>query len=903
MQQDNFDFYQEALKAFDAPIPKPKQEEAAPKPEAEVVEPAPQEKQIRKINPWLIVGLCAVLCLAIFMGLGNDEAYIPRGDHYIYGIVLEYGEGYITLVTGKESWYVELDGLKRPTATPGALLTSSTTQPIWVFYNGEPEETDQNGCTKKITATFWNTDAGLYTSHDEIEFDLDGDGKKESWSVSLTRSLPSLYYGDFIYRVNLTATDAQGNLLHACFFEPSETASMVFSDAGGKLVLVQYNAGFYTELELRMEGGKPAVYRAGEALPLYDAVQPPIGIVPIVTVPSIPTAGKAEPASIQFYLDYQDGGMIITTETTMTDGDAADLKQLLSGLAWHDILDELYVTTAYFVLQEGEREETYSISDDWLLHRGQYAQMTPELRERLMKLIGWEMPANDFYYAYLENGDIVQLNFSSDGTVEVKSAQMIITGRYVTVGNYHCLALGQQLNQTIVLRKKTYSMQYLAEWSNQTQFIAQDGMEFRLREYGGTVALSLCNGEGNWNSTDNQTVLSTSEIYNLRRMLNSCDWQIDAPYNEEQIVAKFIVCDGVGEDCSNKTQYFLLTGGRLLRDGQLSGIAKINQQLWMTLISYFRLQGQCTDATYAGTNQDGKLTELILYIDGSYSVQAQLAHEDGVGYTLNGGGQYVRLGDCVALLGWDNGPYLILLDVLGDKLVYDAARSTPDEAFSQTEMVTLMYLQIDLYSLVNLQFSIRDETSDNIIPYNRSYVTLPKDLAKDISLVLSSVKWQELKEGIDGIWMGSFGIANSMDPGMDVYSGMRLKRGGFVAQLTKEQWDTISRMMAYSSGTVYMEREASAENVSYDLRVSSGKFYLEKVEQESRETLEGYYSLLEPDLLLCYGFDGDVFILRMEEEGWRLLPGGNGIDAFLIPDNTVFSEPVWDIMPDVDVLA
>ena len=40
MEQENFDFYQEALKAFDAPVPQPKKEEPEQEPAAEVPEPA-----------------------------------------------------------------------------------------------------------------------------------------------------------------------------------------------------------------------------------------------------------------------------------------------------------------------------------------------------------------------------------------------------------------------------------------------------------------------------------------------------------------------------------------------------------------------------------------------------------------------------------------------------------------------------------------------------------------------------------------------------------------------------------------------------------------------------------------------------------------------------------------------
>ena len=68
---ENQDFYQEALKAFDAPIPAPKKEKPAPETAVEVTESAAPEKPKRKLNPWWAVALCAILCLALFIGLNR----------------------------------------------------------------------------------------------------------------------------------------------------------------------------------------------------------------------------------------------------------------------------------------------------------------------------------------------------------------------------------------------------------------------------------------------------------------------------------------------------------------------------------------------------------------------------------------------------------------------------------------------------------------------------------------------------------------------------------------------------------------------------------------------------------------------------------------------------------------
>ena len=270
MEQENFDFYQEALKAFDAPIPAPKKEEPEQEIAAEVTEPAAQEKPKRKVNPWWAVALCAILCLALVIGFGGKTKNTARGENCVFGTVLEHGEGYATVATVNGNWYVEMEGLEMPTYASGVQLQQS--QPIWVFYNGEPEETDQNGCVYKVTATFWKTDAELYTAKDEIQFDLDGDGRKEIWSMHYARLLP-LYGGNFICRVSLTAKDSQGNVLQDVYLITREVMGIAFDDADEKLSLAMYNNGAYSAMELRMEEGELAVYRNGQKQMLFVSVQ------------------------------------------------------------------------------------------------------------------------------------------------------------------------------------------------------------------------------------------------------------------------------------------------------------------------------------------------------------------------------------------------------------------------------------------------------------------------------------------------------------------------------------------------------------------------------------------------------------------------------------------------------
>ena len=61
----------------------------------------------------------------------------------------------------------------------------------------------------------------------------------------------------------------------------------------------------------------------------------------------------------------------------------------------------------------------------------------------------------------------------------------------------------------------------------------------------------------------------------------------------------------------------------------------------------------------------------------------------------------------------------------------------------------------------------------------------------------------------------------------------------------------------------------------------------------------GFYSVLQNQVMVCYGYNGEMFALRTDDSiNWRLLPGYNGIETFNIPDGSVFEQPIVDIMPE-----
>ena len=905
MEKDNYDFYQEALKAFDAPIPKPEEEEPAPEPAAQEAEPAPQVGSKRKFNPWWVVAACAILCLALVIGVGGGVANQSRGENYVYGILLEATDEYMIISHHQMFWYVELDGLENPTNTFGVDTY------LWVFYNGEAEDTDERGCHKKITATYWKAAEDDLLQKDEIKFDLDGDGNIEIWSVERAK-LGDVIIGIAPLKITLRAEDAQGNVLHDVFFYgPSVMDGIVFNNAGGKLSIIVSRLAAYEVLEMAIEDGRLTVRQDGEAMQLYPAITGPLMTLPPITIPEVPTIGQEETYAIRFFLHSSSSGSIVMTEKQVLTGSVgADLKRRLDGLAWKE-RDSAFESAGNFMLYVNNLQFGYSFSHDGtLLHEGKVAKIGAGMKQTLLELMGWEMLAEQMYLSSLESGAWGSINFYDSGEALLKIAAdftgsdtKAYLGRYATFGDYYYLALGEKLDQILVLRRKAHSFEYVADMSAQNLFQANGKLEFRLMDRGGSVAVNLRDSDGGWTPGLEYATLGVAEVWQLRRMLENCDWQTERSYSDDEIVASFTIHDGIEEDQYNPTRYYLLTGCRLLRPitepGGKEAIAVITEQyLWQMLMELFQKQGETVSATYTGLNQDGMELSLKLNDQGSYELSAQLKREDGDGYSIiSESSSYVRLGKTVVLFGWHDGPYYVHLDHRDDKLFYNAACSMPNTGFSQTTQVTLMNLHVERYRHVFLRLHL-DGTTDYSVGAGVSEGT-----ATMVSATLRTIQWKKLDSDPEGIPVVSFEFRDAYNPykSATLYSGMRLVRDGYEAQLTQLQWSIFCKMLIDCSSAVNATICSTVDGVSYALMLNDQHqlvLCLEGKVDGSR--VLGMYSVIDNRILLGFGYHGQVFVLQREEEGWRLLPGCNGIETFDIPDGTIFGEPIVDSLPVED---
>lgn len=449
---ENENFYTDALKAFDAPAPEPEELSAA----AEETAPAPRETRRYRFSPWWFAALAVVLCLVLVIVLiAKDPS--SRGEHYVYGFVEEATEEYLILNEGGEYWYVDLNGLQMPEHLGDSKYT------VWVFYNGEAKKTDQNNCTKRVTATCVK-ELNRYGWSDEIQFDLDGDGQKELWTFTAERYESS---GDspVLHKIKLLAKDQQGNILHNVYFlMPQGNRSVLFHDEGGKLSLLLYQwyqDDHYETVDIRLKKGELVAYRGKEALEVHKPVQ-------------------EDRYAIQFVAPRYWGEKI-----SLSIEEGTELKHMLDSLEWVDaegVERDVFGHFKLFCADENtyyyDELTMYNFVPGGILQRGnKLAKTDLQLQLWLQRMMGWEMPAQQDYAVKFNSGKyIVVISFHPDGTVVLKqldelgAVQQTYTGLFVTLGKYYYLDMGEQLEHRVVLCWEEGSFEYVKELSAQSIF-------------------------------------------------------------------------------------------------------------------------------------------------------------------------------------------------------------------------------------------------------------------------------------------------------------------------------------------------------------------------------------------------------------------------------------------------
>jgi hypothetical protein len=121
--------------------------------------------------------------------------------------------------------------------------------------------------------------------------------------------------------------------------------------------------------------------------------------------------------------------------------------------------------------------------------------------------------------------------------------------------------------------------------------------------------------------------------------------------------------------------------------------------------------------------------------------------------------------------------------------------------------------------------------------------------------------------------------------------------GDMQAQLQWNQDSTCLEFVALLNETP--DHTTVVDGTVYSLLLSENKgFWLAKEGELQAEHISGTYCVLQNEVIVCYGSDGQMFALRRSAEGWRLLTRYNFIETFNIPGETIFSEPIVDILTE-----
>jgi hypothetical protein len=530
---------------------------------------------------------------------------------------------------------------------------------------------------------------------------------------------------------------------------------------------------------------------------------------------------------------------------------------------------------------------------------GKYTRIGTAMLQRLLELMNYEQPAEDVYFACLENGDMARLRFEAEGTASIIISDYASTnsrryaGRYATFGSYYLLALGEDLRQILVLRRGDVSLHHVDAMSHQDMFQATKVVGFHPQDQAGEFLLSIRDADGKFSINKTPLILTAYGAWNLQLSMDTYDWQpAEGVLDINEVLCVFDLFDGTGNDVTDSASYALLTGGRLYNLETETVAAFEEEGKWRFLTEYLCKQSQNCDEAYFGTNQDGKTVVLSLRNDGRYSMEIR----DTYGAVLSDNGSYVYMGNSLVLLDWDDGPTYVHLDVQYDTLVYDAARSTPGEVFSQTEELTMIKLRME-----NWQGTMRFDwtgTHGEVIGSYEEEAVLTEEVAAEISLLLHTMQWEQLHGEPEGIPMGSFSFPNC---NIDIYSGMRLVYNfAYEAKLTESQWKTVCNLLSCCGTVDNNSYYAKADGFTYSLLLTEyPQFLLGIGKQEYHESVLGTYAILSEKVIVCYCNNGDVFALRLEDEGWRLLPGHNGIEIFTVPNDTIFApKPIVDVLPE-----
>ena len=924
-----YDFYQAALKAFEVPkMVEAETEESAPEDESLVVQPElvdtpmqqPQEMKkpgsLRRVQ----IGIALVLAITLLICFWpkKREILVTRGEYWVFGNVVAVEKDHIVLVDiENKRWYVDTTGVEMPSmklGIAGSLVDGlNSIVPsygyYWVLYDGEPQATTNAACNWKVTATTILENGShvakgleLYGPvHDELLFDLDGDGKAEQWLL-FNRSES----GSPIQRIVVLSQDDKVKydiLLHSpmaqnCRFFPKD----------GKLRLAAMGALRNITLDIKLENGTLAVYYGKTKLNVVDQLTNPTA----PTMPPTTTGQLIEPneiCKVRFYLFTQaqaepgHGRTFVNTLDLVITAEEMEsfYYDLLNNLPWNEVLDESTVHwDGYFALEIGQERHHYQFTHNGTLYCtdasgvNYFAQLTVKQWNQVMDLMQRcaENPntVSSEYLGVDNRGISIDLRLKDDGSFAFTWRRTDvdaviyggIQGEYAVIGEYIYLATTKGINDfyfesvpnsyvspavssVFVFRRIENGLSYVEELSNQSVLDISDGQIFGDPYAPKELYVTI-------SATDPQTgellvgdfpkiTLSESQSDSLKKLLSEVEW-LDADMGGTVPACRFVLqyANGVGEA-------FGICGTELWRS---RGLAKLSLTQWKTLMDIIAMaQGDMVVNGDYSANLEG--------IDYQLSFGQGRTFEITFGYeasALKSKGQYIATGELVYLWNKVGNTYLMISRNNG----LDVVHGLPDG------------LQFRKYlNFTTLSYDIIVDEMSGLYAED-----LSDRESSRLSEIVTNLQWQPKNANPQGVLLGSLMLGEVDWFGANLRSDRTLVDGNVEAKLQEEDWNFLLNVL--------MEHGKPGPDAVYTTVVGEKNLELCIMGAEFK-IIDGENWIVGKCIhfdktLMLFGDDGQVLVLSVNTNGTLQYHAGlSWLLTWDLPANTKF-QPLEDIVPE-----
>ena len=871
-----YDFYQAALKAFEVPnMAKPEPEVSVPEvsaPEEEtlvvqaVSEDAPMQQPEEKKKPGAVrrlqIGIALILAITLLICFWPQKrvAGVSRGEYWVYGSVVEMGEDHVILTDmDNNRWYVDTTDVEMPSMDlyiTGHFMSVPYYGSYWFFYNGTPRSTTDAACNWKVTATTVVANDAHFVEgwelygpvHDELLFDLDGDGKLEQWLL-YNRSLD----GSPCQR--LMVVTQEGRVKYDILLYSPMAQYCSFFPNGGKLQLAAIGALNNVDLDIKLEGGTLAVYYGKTKLntdnqTLYSTVP---------TVPPPTTSQRIDKdaiCSIQFFLGKVASNLAMSVEPAEMESIYFDF---LEALSWKDIVDEEIVETAgYFIVRIGKDYHAYHFTNDGVLiykHNGKTerrTQLSADDWNRIMELMYRSGPtginAVGHYIGADSAGRSLEIYLNDGGSAQLIYSELyadvtypMLLGKFAMISDYLYIrnTIVEAKPFVFVFRKVNDEFVYVAELSEHEMMKISDGEIFGDPYMPKELLVTL-------SATDPQTgellvgdfpkiILSESQADSLKELLSQVEWL------DTDLGGTVPACGFVLRFANGMEQSFAIRGTELWNG---YGTAKLSLTQWKTLMNIIGA-AQGNVLLHGDYSADlGGINYQLSFGQGR-TFEITFGYEVGAHITK---GRYIASGGLVYIWNEAGNTYLLISRANGFDVVQETSNGLPDglQFRKNLNFTTLSYdIIVDEMSGLYAE-DLSDRESSRL------------------SDIVTNLQWQPVGTDPQGVMLGAISMWGDADWfGADIRSDRTLVGGDMEAKLSEEDWNFLLNLLADRGkpgpSGVYT---AAAGDKTLELCIMGAEFKI----IDGENWIVGKCVCFDKTVML-FGDDGQVLVLSTNQNG------------------------------------